>query len=66
LKNSYTESQAEYSLILRCNMCSMDIDEKEVEFHITSQHHLENKSKTSTNDKGLDKSVANMWYNSLR
>lgn len=53
-------------MTLRCNICSTDINEDEVESHVTSQLHLENKSKTFTKGKGLDKSVANMWYDSLR
>ena len=51
---------------LRCNVCSINIDENDVEFHISTPKHLENKSKISTNGKGLDKSVANLWYNSLK
>lgn len=51
---------------LRCNICSIDIDEKDVEIHITTPKHLENKSKISTNGKGLDKSVTNMWHSSLK
>ncbi|MDE1770644.1 MAG: hypothetical protein KGI28_08860 [Thaumarchaeota archaeon] len=50
---------------LRCNICSIEIDEKYVESHITTKQHLENKSKVSTNGKGSDKSVASMWHNAL-
>ncbi|WP_165776433.1 hypothetical protein [Candidatus Nitrosotalea bavarica] len=50
---------------LRCNVCSIEIDEKEVDSHIGTPQHLENKSKISTNGKGLDKSVTDMWYKSL-
>jgi len=66
LQNSYTESRSRYSLVLRCNICSLDIDEKDIEVHIISQDHVENKIKTSSNGKGLDKSIVNMWHNSLR
>jgi hypothetical protein len=51
---------------LRCNVCSINIDEKDVDSHINTPKHLENKSKISTNGKGLDKSVANLWHNSLK
>jgi len=52
-------------LNVRCNICSTEIDETEVESHITAQNHLENKSKISTNSKGSDKSVAVMWLKSF-
>jgi len=52
-------------LSVRCNICSIEIDETEVESHIVTQKHLENKSKISTNSKGLDKSVASMWLKSF-
>ena len=51
---------------IRCNVCSINIDEKDVDSHISTSKHLENKSKISTNGKGLDKSVSNMWHNSLK
>ncbi|MDE1844719.1 MAG: hypothetical protein KGI10_05245 [Thaumarchaeota archaeon] len=50
---------------VRCNICSIEIDESEVESHITTPKHLENKSKISTNSNGLDKSVAAMWLKSF-
>jgi hypothetical protein len=53
-------------MTLRCNICSTEIDEADVESHIISQIHLENKSKTSTIGKGQGDSVANLWHNSLR
>jgi len=52
-------------LSVRCNICSIEIDETEVESHIATQKHLENKSKISTNSKGSDKSVASMWRKSF-
>ncbi len=51
---------------LRCNICSQDIDEKEVENHASSKQHQENKSKVpSTNIKSSDNSVVKMWLKSL-
>ncbi len=53
------------SLTVRCNICSIGIEEKEVESHISSQQHMNNKLKISINEKGSDKSVAKLWYDSL-
>lgn len=50
---------------LLCNICVIEINENEVESHINTQGHLENKSKISTSGKGLDKSVATIWLKSL-
>ncbi|HEU5489041.1 MAG TPA: hypothetical protein VFV16_09500 [Candidatus Nitrosotalea sp.] len=50
---------------LLCNICSTKIDENEVELHISTPQHIENKLKITTNGKGLDKSVASMWLKSL-
>ncbi|HEX5358485.1 MAG TPA: hypothetical protein VFW99_01060 [Candidatus Nitrosotalea sp.] len=50
---------------VRCNICSIEIEEIEVESHIVTQKHLENKSKVSTNSKGVGKSVASMWLKSF-
>ena len=53
-------------MTLRCNICSQNIDEKEVENHVSSKQHQENKSKISaTNSKGSDNSVVKMWQKSL-
>ena len=47
---------------LRCNICSQDIDEKEVENHIASKQHQENKTKIpSLHSNGSDNSVVKMW-----
>ncbi|MDE1831853.1 MAG: hypothetical protein KGI02_05715 [Thaumarchaeota archaeon] len=50
---------------LLCNICVTEINEKEVESHINTPAHLENKSKISTSEKGLDRSVATIWLKSL-
>ncbi|HEU5221550.1 MAG TPA: hypothetical protein VFU58_05770 [Candidatus Nitrosotalea sp.] len=50
---------------VRCNICSIEIDEPEVETHIVTQKHLENKSKISINSNGAGKSVASMWLKSF-
>jgi len=50
---------------LHCNICVTEINENDVESHINSPAHLENKSKISTTGKGLDKSVASMWLKSF-
>ncbi|HVZ62926.1 MAG TPA: hypothetical protein VG896_04570 [Candidatus Nitrosotalea sp.] len=50
---------------LLCNICSTEIDENEVESHINTPQHIENKSKIATSGKGLDKSVASMWLKSF-
>jgi len=65
LQNSYTLRLQVNTLSLRCNICSIEIDEKEVESHIITKQHIENKSKISTNGKGLGKSVSSMWHKSL-
>jgi hypothetical protein len=59
------DTQQDHLLNVRCNICSIEIDETEVESHIAVQNHLENKSKISTNSKGSDKSVAAMWLKSF-
>lgn len=50
---------------LRCNICSREINENEVEIHIETSEHKDNKSKISTDGKGSDKSVASMWLKSI-
>jgi hypothetical protein len=52
-------------MTIRCNVCSIEIDEKDVDSHTSSTQHIDAKSKISTNGKGLEKSVIDMWYNSL-
>ncbi|MFZ1076581.1 MAG: hypothetical protein WAN47_04020 [Nitrosotalea sp.] len=61
----YSEFSSQYTLNLRCNICSQEIDEKEVESHVNMQQHKENKLKISKpNESGSDISVVKMWYNS--
>lgn len=50
---------------LHCNICVTEINENDVESHINSSSHLENKSKISSISKGSDKSVAAMWLKSF-
>ncbi|MDE1826275.1 MAG: hypothetical protein KGH83_01625 [Thaumarchaeota archaeon] len=50
---------------LRCNICSQEIDEKEMENHVNTQQHKDNKLKISKpNESGSDISVVKMWYSS--
>jgi hypothetical protein len=52
---------------LYCNICSQEIDEKEMESHVNTRQHNENKSKISkTNERGSANSVVKMWQNSLK
>ncbi|CUR51317.1 protein of unknown function [Nitrosotalea devaniterrae] len=48
-----------------CNICSAEINETEVESHINTPQHMENKSKISPSGKGLNTSVAAMWLKSF-
>jgi len=43
----------------------MEIDENEVELHINTSQHLENKSKVPVHVNGFGKSVSSMWKESL-
>jgi len=62
----YTDFGSFHTLNFRCNICSQDIDEKEVENHASSKQHQENKSKIpGTNAKGSDNSVISVWLKSL-
>jgi hypothetical protein len=63
----YTEFVSLIVLNLRCNICSQEIDEKEIENHVKTEQHKENKSKISgSNGKGSDNSVVKMWQSSLQ
>jgi len=63
----YTEFISLLTLNLRCNICSQDIDEKEIENHVKTQQHKKEKTKISgTNGKGIDNSVVKMWLKSLQ
>jgi len=45
----------------------MDVAEEEIENHVNSKQHIENKSKISVaNGKGSDNSVVKMWRKSLQ
>jgi hypothetical protein len=50
---------------IHCNICVTEINENDVESHIGTSGHIENKTKISTSSKGLDKSVAAMWLKSF-
>lgn len=50
----------------RCNICSQDVDEKQVESHVDSTQHKENKAKLSKKiESGSDLSVVKVWQSSL-
>jgi hypothetical protein len=48
-----------------CNICSIDLDEKDVKSHIKTQEHEQNKIINSKTIRGSGKSVASMWFDSL-
>ncbi|MDE1726423.1 MAG: hypothetical protein KGH89_04075 [Thaumarchaeota archaeon] len=51
---------------LRCNICSEEIEEKEMENHVNTQQHKDNKSKISKiNENSSDISVVKMWRDSF-
>ncbi len=51
----------------RCNICSLEIDEKDVENHITTPKHMENKTMISKKiERGSDLSVVKVWQNSIK
>jgi hypothetical protein len=56
------------SLIIYCNICSTEIDEKEIEKHVTSEQHQLNKKKT-LHPKMVEyvnhKSLVQTWLESL-
>jgi hypothetical protein len=52
-------------MAVHCNICNIDIDEKDVDIHIKSGQHEQNKKSISSNDSGLEISVAKTWRNSL-
>ncbi len=50
----------------RCNICSLDVDEKEIESHLSSLQHIDNKAKLSKKiERGSDLSVVKVWQKSL-
>lgn len=53
-------------MTLRCNICAQNVDEKDVEAHIETQQHIENKARlASIENKGSDLSVAKVWLESV-
>ncbi|MGI0046959.1 MAG: hypothetical protein ACREBB_07210 [Nitrosotalea sp.] len=53
-------------MAIRCNICALEIDEKELEGHLDTPQHKENKSKISkTSEQGSDASVVKTWYRSF-
>ena len=55
--------------MIYCNICSTEIDEKEIEKHVTSEQHQLNKKKT-LHPKMVEyvnhKSLVQTWLESLR
>jgi hypothetical protein len=50
----------------RCNICSQEVDDVQVDSHLNSPHHKENKVKLSKKiEKGSDWSIVKVWQNSL-
>ena len=52
-------------MTVRCNICNIDIDEKNVDEHIKFGQHEQNKTKISSSSAGLEISVIKTWRNSL-
>ncbi len=53
-------------MTLRCNICSQNIEENEVEIHINTQQHKESKAKIDKiGNKGSDASVVKVWLASF-
>jgi hypothetical protein len=54
-------------MTLHCNICSQEIDEKEIENHINTMQHKKNKSNISkTNERDSGNSVVKKWQDSLK
>lgn len=54
------------TLTLRCNICSQEIDEKELESHLNTLQHKDNKTRLGEKiDKGSDASVVKVWLSSF-
>mgnify|MGYP003624023135 CR=1 FL=1 len=51
--------------MIRCNICDVEFDEKDVDTHVKSIQHEEKKAKISSNASGLEISVVKTWRNSL-
>ncbi len=53
-------------MTLRCNICSQDIDEKEVESHVNTLQHKENKARLGRiKETGSGASVVKVWLESF-
>ncbi|MDE1828749.1 MAG: hypothetical protein KGI25_00345 [Thaumarchaeota archaeon] len=53
-------------MALRCNICSQNVDESEVESHINSAQHKESKTRLAKiENKGSDSSVVKVWLSSF-
>jgi len=55
-------------LVVYCNICSTEIDEKEIEKHVTSEQHQSNKNKTlrpKMADYINHKNLVQIWLESL-
>ena len=49
-------------MTLRCNICSQNVDEKDVESHIDTQQHKESKSRLgSAHRGGSGPSIVRAW-----
>ncbi len=52
---------------VRCNVCSLEIDEKDVQTHVNTSQHKDNKAKISKKiERGSDLSVVNVWLDSIK
>lgn len=53
---------------IRCNICSLDLDEKDIEAHLKDMQHQSNK-KSMSDSKNMEntagESVIKMWLESL-
>ncbi|HJU12983.1 MAG TPA: hypothetical protein VJ792_00820 [Candidatus Nitrosotalea sp.] len=54
-------------MVVRCNICSKELEEKEVDTHVATKEHKEGKEKLARkNETGSEVSVVKVWMNSLR
>jgi len=76
LKNIFTEKEytkllylaltLKSHIMVRCNICSQDIDEKEVDSHINTPQHKENKERLGKiKTTGSNTSVVKVWQDSF-
>lgn len=53
-------------MTLRCNICSQNVEEAQVEDHVNSQQHKDSKARLGKiENKGSGLSVAKVWAQSL-